>query len=163
MHSRSDFQHAGWLIQVLFEVDMFLVIWTAILFIMAAIKKNPASIELPYAIAVAVRNSFFGPNGKDYSVIINDLGGDLIAELTVGALVTGKAPQADPRPRRDVDHRKLEFIRYSFLKDEVQYQIEHFEDEFGWILEQGIHTCSFQEWEAMPLFGESVREYQLEA
>lgn len=153
-------QHADWLIQVLFEVDMFLVIWTAILFIMAAIKKNPATIELPYATAVAVRNTFFGPDGKDYSVIINDLGGDLIAELTVGALVTGKAPQADPRPRRESDRRKRVFVRYSFLKDEVQYQIERYEHG-EWIMESHVRTCSLLEWEEMSLFDEPVAEYTL--
>jgi hypothetical protein len=127
---------------------------------MAAIKKNPATIELPYATALAVRNSFFGPNGQDYSVIINDLGGDLIAEITVGALVTGKAPQADPRPRRESDRRKMVFVRYSFLKDEVQYQVEKLIDG-EWIMESYIRKCSLHEWEEKPLFDEPVREYTL--
>lgn len=156
-------QYADWLIQVLFEVDMFLVRWTTILFTMAAIKKNPATIELPYATALAVRNSFFDPDGQDYSVVINDLGGDLIAELTVGALVTGKAPQADPRPRCESGRMKRNFVRYSFLKDEVQYQIEHFEDEFGWILEPLIHKCTLQEWENTPIWNEAASAYRLEA
>lgn len=125
-------------------------------------KKNPTTIEIPYATALAVRNSFFGKDGKDYSIIIDDLGGDLIAEITVGALVTGKAPQADPRPRRESDHYKRVFVKYSFLKDEVQYQIERF--DFGeWILESNICKCTLQEWNNMSLWDDPVDTYQLEA
>lgn len=37
-HSRSGFQHPGWLIQVLIEMDIILVKWTAILSTMARIN-----------------------------------------------------------------------------------------------------------------------------
>ena len=156
-------QYAGWLIQVLFEVNMFLVTWTAILFIMAATKKNPVTIELPYATVLAVRNTFFSKDGQDYSTIINDLGGDLIAEITVGALISGKAPKADPRPRRDGVRRKMIFVHYSFLKDEVSYQLERIDINGECILESQVRTCTLVEWENKPLFDEPVREYQLEA
>lgn len=125
-------------------------------------KKNPTMIEIPYATALAVRNSLFGKEGKDYSIIIDDLGGDLIAEIMVGALVTGKAPKADPRPRRDGDCWKRKFVRYSVLKDEVQYQVERL--DYGmWILESEIHKCTLQEWDNMPLWDDPVDTYQLEA
>lgn len=123
-------------------------------------KKNPTTIEIPYATAIAVRNSLFGKEGKDYSIIIDDLGGDLIAEIMVGALVTGKAPKADPRPRREDDLRRRKFVRYSVLKDEVQYQIERFEYD-AWILESEIRKCTLQEWDNMSLWGDPVDTYQL--
>lgn len=151
MHSRSGFQHAVWLIQVLFDIDVFLVKWTAIHIIMKK-TNNPASVTISTATAEAICKLLYSENGGvDMSPIIDDLGGDIKTKLNVGLVMKNLKPEVDETPRmysRLSPRYRYRFVRYEMLTDRVFYSRDYRCDDGSWSEDNSRpETMSLDEWE----------------
>ena len=160
-HSRSGFQYADWLIQVLIEIVTILVKWTAIHFIMKK-TNNPASVVISSVTAEAICKLLYSENGGvDMSPIVEDLGGTIVHKLNVGLLMKGLKPEVDTRTRmyyRDDSGYRCVFVNYSLLLDRVNYVIQRRCSDGSWNESWSNNNCSLAEWEDKEIWEEPTPE-----
>lgn len=148
-YSRSGFQYADWLIQVLIEIVIILVKWTAILYDMK--NTDHSAIILSAGMAKAICDHLYKDLPKEFTNIYRDLGGDLETRLRVGLVATGLMPKIDTSDRILPElgartHTRCVLISYSHLLDRVEYETQRTLPRGGETLAR--KTCSIQEWES---------------
>lgn len=162
-HSRSGFQYADWLIQVLIEMVTILVKWTAILYAMKNMNNNSAII-LSADVVNAICEYLYKDLPKEFINVSRDLGGDLETRLRVGLVAKGLMPKIDTSDRilPELGARtraRCVLISYSHLFDRVEYEIQRTLPRGGETRTR--KTCSIHEWESWKKW--SSCSYTLEA
>lgn len=161
-HSRSGFQYADWLIQVLIAMIIILVKWTAILYTMK--NTNHSAIILSTEVVNAICDHLYKELPKEFVNIYRDLGGDPETRLRVGLVAKGLMPKIDTSDRilPEIGARtraRCVLISYSHLFDRVEYEIQRTLPRGGETRTR--KTCSIGEWESWKKW--SSCSYTLEA
>lgn len=148
-HSRSGFQYADWLIQVLIVMIIILVKWTAILYAMK--NTDHSAIILSTDVVKAICDHLYKDLPKEFRNISQDLGGDLETRLRVGLVAKGLMPKIDTSDRilPELGARtraRCVLISYSHLFDRVEYEVQRTLPRGGET--RARKTCSIQEWES---------------